>query len=90
MTAQTVKIEVSLPQEEFRQIERLRRELKLSRSALITQAIRQLLEERQRKDNIQRYITGYRDHPETPEEYAGFQEMAQRAFSQEPWNGEQG
>ncbi len=43
MASQAIKVTVSLSREQFRQMERLRKQLKLSRSALITRALQQLL-----------------------------------------------
>lgn len=43
MASQTVRIAVSLPKEQSHEVERLRKQMKLSRSALISQAIQQLL-----------------------------------------------
>lgn len=85
MTARTVKVAVSLPKEQFQHVEQLRRELGVSRSALIAQAIGQFVEARQKEEDIRRYIEGYRKQPETPEEYAGFEELARRVLASEEW-----
>jgi len=85
MAARTVKVAVSLPKEQFSQVEQLCKELGLSRSALIAQAIRQFTEARQKEEDIQRYIEGYQRYPETPEEYAGFEELAQGILASEEW-----
>jgi len=85
MAAQTVKVAVSLPQEEFRAVERLRKKLEISRSALITEAIRYWLEAKQKEEDIRRYIEAYQKHPETPEEYAGFEEIARGVLASEEW-----
>lgn len=81
MATRTVKVAVSLPKEQFRQVEELRKELGISRSALIAQAIGQYFEARQKEEDIRRYIQAYLRYPETPEEYGGFEELAQRALA---------
>ena len=85
MAARTVKVAVSLPKEQFRHLEQLRRELGVSRSALVAQMIGQFAEARQKEEDIRRYIEGYRKQPETPEEYAGCVQLARRVLVSEGW-----
>jgi metal-responsive CopG/Arc/MetJ family transcriptional regulator len=82
MAAQTVKVAVSLPEEQFREIESLRKRLKLSRSALIAQAIQQLLKAYQEEEDVRRYIAGYQKHPETEEEIAEATALARQGLAQ--------
>lgn len=85
MAARTVKVAVSLPKEQFSQVEQLCRELGISRSALIAQAIRQFVEARRKEEDIRRYIEGYQRYPETSKEYAGFEELARGVLASEEW-----
>ncbi len=86
MTAQMIKIAVSIPKKEFLAVERLRRELKTSRSAVIAEAIRHWLRAHQQEtEDVQRYIEGYQSYPETEEEYSGFEHIACQALAHEPW-----
>jgi|GEM_PF-680732 len=82
-----VKIAVSLPKEQFEQIESLCRQLKLSRSALASQAIYQFLKACQEEEDIRRYIEGYRKHPETEKELAEAAALAQLVLVAEEWEG---
>ena len=70
MAARTVKVAISLPKEEFDAVERLRRELGLSRSALIARALRAWLKERSETQQVRRYLEGYRRNPESEKEIA--------------------
>ncbi len=85
MSAQTIKVAISLPKEEFRALEKRRRQLKQSRSAVIAEAIRQWLKAQQESEDIRRYIKGYQRHPETEEEFAGFDEIAQQLLADTEW-----
>jgi len=85
MAIRTVKVAVSLPKEQFEQLERLRKQLKLSRSALVSQAIRQFLKIHREEEDIRRYIEGYRKYPETEEELAEAAALARLALAAEEW-----
>lgn len=61
---QAAKIAISLPAETLRAIEEIRRELGLSRSALIREAIELWLRARETSPKDQRYIQGYLKTPE--------------------------
>lgn len=85
MAAQTVKVAVSLPKEEFRAIERLRRQLKKSRSALVAEAIRYWLKAQREAEEVRRYIEGYQKYPEAEEEIQEAAAMARMALASEEW-----
>lgn len=76
MPAQTVKIAISPPKDEFRAIEKRRRQLKQSRSAVIAEAIRHWLKAQ---------AEGYKKYPETEEEMATCEQMAQRLLADVEW-----
>ncbi len=61
----TVKVAVSLPKEEFRLVERRRRQLKLTRSAVVARAIAEWLHASEEDRRIRQYVEGYRRHPES-------------------------
>lgn len=85
MASQTVKIAVSLPKAEFRAVEKWRRELKKSRSAVIADAIRHWLKAQQEAEDVRRYIEGYRKYPETEEEMAVCEKAAVEVLAETEW-----
>ncbi len=85
MAAHTVKIAVSLPKEEFRAVEKFRRQLKKSRSAVIADAIRHWLKAQREAEDVRRYIEGYRKYPETEEEMAGVDQIARQLLAEIEW-----
>lgn len=72
MAKSAVKLAISLPPEDFRQMEGLRRKLKTTRSAVVRQALRTYFQARRQQAMVAQYAEGYRKFPETPEELAGF------------------
>lgn len=85
MPAQTVKVAISLPKEEFRALEKRRRQLKQSRSAVIAKAIRHWLKAQQEAEDVQRYVEGYQKYPETEEEMAEAATLARMALADVEW-----
>ncbi|MFQ5794982.1 MAG: ribbon-helix-helix protein, CopG family [Candidatus Bipolaricaulia bacterium] len=85
MASQTVKVAVSLPKEEFQAVEQLRKQLEISRSALITEAIRYWLNAKQKEEEIRHYIEGYQRYPETAEEISEVATIAQKTLMAEEW-----
>nr|BAL56657.1 ribbon-helix-helix protein, copG family protein [uncultured Acetothermia bacterium]BAL59326.1 ribbon-helix-helix protein, copG family protein [Candidatus Acetothermum autotrophicum] len=85
MPAQTVKVAISLPKEEFRALEKRRRQLKQSRSAVIAKAIRHWLKAQQEAEDVQRYVEGYQKYPETEEEMAEAAALARMALADVEW-----
>lgn len=72
MAKSAVKLAISLPAEDFREMESLRRKLKTTRSAVVRQALRTYFQARRRQAMVAQYVEGYRKFPEKPEEFAGF------------------
>nr|BAL56858.1 ribbon-helix-helix protein, copG family protein [uncultured Acetothermia bacterium] len=85
MPAQTVKVAISLPKEEFRALEKRSRQLKQSRSAVIAKAIRHWLKAQQEAEDVQRYVEGYQKYPETEEEMAEAAALARMALADVEW-----
>jgi len=74
MAKSAVKLAISLPPEDFREMESHRRKLKTTRSAVVRQALRTYFQARRHQAMVAQYVEGYRKFPETPEELAGFAE----------------
>ena len=79
------KIAISLPQENLKKIEKIRKELKIQRSALIDMAIRFWLDNREKQKMIQQYEDGYRRKPESIDEVKAMEKMSAEAFKEEGW-----
>lgn len=79
----TSKIAISLPKEDFDKIEKLRKKLRLERSAIIDKAIRFWLRYLEQQDLIKRYEQGYRKKPESVQEIKAMEEAQADAFAEE-------
>jgi metal-responsive CopG/Arc/MetJ family transcriptional regulator len=88
MATQTVKVAISLPREEFEALEQVRKRLGISRSALISRALRSWLEDQGEEEPIRRYLEGYRREPETAEEIAEAAPLALQALGADEWEEE--
>lgn len=85
MPAKTVKVAVSLPVEQYRQVERTRKDRKISRSAVIGEALNFWSEAGREEEKIRAYVAGYRRRPETVREVKPFEEMATAVLASEEW-----
>ena len=85
MPSKTVKVTVSLPEEEYRHVEKVRRQLRISRSAVITRALKSWIVATRDKERIHAYMEGYRRYPETKEELKMFESLASEVMSAEEW-----
>ncbi len=79
------KIAISLPTEDLKRIEKIRKEMRMQRSALIDMAIRVWLDHRDKQKMIQQYEEGYRNHPESIDEIKAMEELSADAFAEEGW-----
>ncbi|OGB90089.1 MAG: hypothetical protein A3G35_11185 [candidate division NC10 bacterium RIFCSPLOWO2_12_FULL_66_18] len=80
MARSAVKVAISLPPEDFQEMERLRRKFKASRSAVVRQALRTYFQLRRQQALVRQYVEGYRKYPESPGELAGFEQAQLDAF----------
>lgn len=80
MARSAVKLAISLPPEEFREMESIRRKFKTSRSAVVRQALRTYFQARRQQALVRQYVEGYRNYPEALEELAGFAQAQLDAF----------
>ena len=79
----TLKIAISLPKEDFYQLEQIRKKLGLGRSGIIDKAIRFWLGHRQQEELIKRYQEGYRKEPESIQEIEALEKASAEAFKEE-------
>ncbi len=85
MPVQTIKVAISLPKEEFRALEKRRRKLKQTRSAVVTEAIRYWLKAQEEAEDVRRYIEGYQKHPETKEEMVFCEKAGVEVLAETVW-----
>ena len=77
------KIAISLPEEDLKRIEKVRKEMGIQRSTLIDMAIRFWLENREKQQMIKQYEDGYRQKPESLDEIMVMEDLAAEAFKEE-------
>ncbi|MBI4289434.1 MAG: ribbon-helix-helix protein, CopG family [Chloroflexi bacterium] len=80
------KIAISLPKETLDAIEKEREATGESRSELLRRAVEAFLRERRQSEAIERYVRGYREHPETAAEVAAARAMGAAALAEEAWD----
>ncbi len=81
----TSKIAISLPGEDFNRLEKIRKKLKMQRSAIIDKAIRFWLGHLEKNEIIKRYEDGYRKKPEHIDEVKAMESASAEAFGAEEW-----
>ena len=86
--AKTAKITVSLPEELLQGIEQERLASGGSRSQFFRRAVEAYLRRQREREAIERYIVGYRNHPETEEEVTLSDSTLTDAFVDNPWEAE--
>lgn len=91
MTKRSAKVAVSIPDATLRSIERARKKLGASRSAIVTEALEEWLARRSLGEKDARYVAGYLRRPEGPDEVAAAEAIAIDAMKAwEPWADERG
>ncbi len=85
MPAKTVKVAISLPLEEYRQVEKARKQLRLSRSAVISEALKCWIAIGHEQGKIRAYVEGYRRNPETVHEQNLFESLTTEVLAAEEW-----
>jgi metal-responsive CopG/Arc/MetJ family transcriptional regulator len=79
-----VKVAISLPEELLEQIDRASSQAGISRSDYFRQAAVNLLDAKTDAD-IKRYVQGYRDNPEGPDEIEEARAGASSILALAPW-----
>jgi len=82
---QTRKLSITLPGEVVDDVERLKRESKETRSAVILRVLRAFFRRRGEETRIREYVEGYRKHPESAAEIKVAEAAATELLAQEPW-----
>ena len=80
-----VKITISLPKELLAAVEDCQKERSETRSEVITHLLEAALQREREKADVERYIRGYREQPDTEDEVALTDRLAVEAASRDPW-----
>jgi len=81
----TVKFAISIPEENFKKLEALRREQRLTRSKAVLQAVKLWEESKDMEKLIRKYEEGYKRIPETVEESIAWEKASLTALTKEGW-----
>ncbi|MBI4337472.1 MAG: ribbon-helix-helix protein, CopG family [Chloroflexi bacterium] len=82
----TAKVAISLPEELLKSIEEHRKASGESRSQLFRRAVEEFLKRQREREDIERYVQGYLDNPETAEDMAMAESDIQPALAEIPWD----
>jgi metal-responsive CopG/Arc/MetJ family transcriptional regulator len=85
MPTKAVKLAISMPLEEYREVEKSRKQLGISRSNVITQALRYWIAQLHERDRIRSYVQGYKQFPETVSEERLLGELSSTVLAHEEW-----
>lgn len=85
MARVATKVAVSIPDDLYRAIERVRKTRGKSRSAVMQDALRHWLHHQAEAGLVREYEAGYRRRPETRREVKAAQAAAVRLLSAEDW-----
>lgn len=80
-----VKVAISLPPTTFQTVEKERQKRGESRSEFFRQAVQAFLRELQEKRDVERYVQGYLEQPETVDEVRAVSAASAAALAEEPW-----
>ena len=83
--SKAVKFAISISKEEFDEIEAIRQDKKISRSKLISEALKFLTKRRRMEQLIKLYEDGYRKIPEKHIEIRAWEKASLGSFSNEEW-----
>ena len=79
------KIAVTIPDDQMRTLERLRRKERVPRSRLVQRALRLYFEHAGLADDIVAYEEGYRRKPEREQEVEGYARAVAEVLGAEDW-----
>ena len=68
-----VRLSVTIPEDEFKKIEEVKKREHINRSALLQQIIKSFFEKEDEEDKISRYVAGYKKKPEMIKEISGLE-----------------
>jgi metal-responsive CopG/Arc/MetJ family transcriptional regulator len=81
----SVKFAISIPEREFRELEKIRKKEGLTRSRLVLEAITFWKSSREKEKLVRMYEEGYRRHPEKGSECSDWEKVSLEVFSEANW-----
>lgn len=85
MHGRATKVAVSLPEDTFKEVERLRHQLGMARSTAVVAALRLWLRQKEEQELEERYVKGYQRKPEKPNEVEPLFRAGLSSFTPERW-----
>ncbi len=85
MSKRAVKVAITIPKSEFREVEAIRKRLKTTRSGVILRALEHWLSAQREAQLDRTYQAAYRRKPETKREIKTQQVLAMPALMSEEW-----
>jgi metal-responsive CopG/Arc/MetJ family transcriptional regulator len=82
---ESVKIAISLPGEEFQELEANRNKEGISRSKFILQALKFWRKEKEKEKLIRIYVEGYKNTPENLRELEAWEKSSLSVFAEGDW-----
>lgn len=76
---------VSVPSELLEAVDQRLVKGEESRSSLVRRLLERALREAEERDEVERYVRGYREKPQTEEEFGWSDEVATRHLREIPW-----
>lgn len=83
--SKSIKFAVSIPDDEFRDLEALRKKQGLTRSAVVSKALRLWKETRKMEKLVRSYVEGYKKIPEVLTEIKALEKVSCESLSTEDW-----
>ena len=83
--SRSVKIAISLPEKDFKELENQRIKEGVSRSKFILQTLKTRKEEMEKQKLIKMYVEGYKKMPENPSEIKAREKASLKVFSEGDW-----
>ena len=84
--AHAVKVAISLSATMFESVEKERSKRGESRSEFFQQAVQAFLRELRQRQDVERYVKGYLEHPEQAEEVDAVRQASYASLAAEPWD----
>lgn len=81
----SIKFAVSIPSDEFKELEILRKKQGLTRSAFISKAIRLWKESKKKEKLIRLYVEGYKRIPENVREIKALEQASSEVMVSDDW-----
>jgi len=85
LMAKIVKFAISIPEEDFKKLEALRQQERLTRSKAVLQAVKLWEESKSMEKLIRKYEEGYKKIPETIDESIAWEKASLTALTKEEW-----